>query len=78
LLRYEKTDYNQIWHQKETYFKKQLGFGNVSSRAEVYSKICDQLIDTLIGGEFFFSQNKSSRVSKDPPFRVDFKNINLP
>jgi hypothetical protein len=34
--------------------KKQLGFENVSSRAEVQSKICDQLIETLIGGEFFF------------------------
>jgi hypothetical protein len=34
-----------IWHQKETYFKKQLGFENVSSRTEVHSKICDQLIE---------------------------------
>jgi hypothetical protein len=34
-----------IWHQKETYFKKQLGFKNVSSRAEVHSKICDQQIE---------------------------------
>jgi hypothetical protein len=29
-------------------------------------------------GEIFFSQNKSCRVTKDPPFWVDFKNINLP
>jgi hypothetical protein len=45
LLRYEKKRIRiNIWHQKETYFKKQLGFENVSSRAEVHSKICDQLI----------------------------------
>jgi hypothetical protein len=29
-------------------------------------------------GENFFSQNKACRVSKDPSFLVDFKNINLP
>jgi hypothetical protein len=40
---------------KETYLKKQLGFENVSSRAEVHSKICDQLIETLIGVEIFVS-----------------------
>jgi hypothetical protein len=34
-----------ILHQKETYFKKQPGFENVSSRAEVHSKIYDQLIE---------------------------------
>jgi hypothetical protein len=67
-----------IWHQKETYFKKQLGFENVSSRAEVHSKMCDHLIETFIGCDIFFSQNKSCRVAKDPPFSVDFKNINLP
>jgi hypothetical protein len=33
------------WHQKEPYFKKQLGFENVSLRAEVHLKICDQLIE---------------------------------
>jgi hypothetical protein len=69
LLRYEKKRIrSSIWHQKESYFKKQLGFENVSSRAEVHSKICDQLIETVILGEIFFSQNKSCRVTKDPPF----------
>jgi hypothetical protein len=42
-----------IWHQKETYFKKQLGLEIVSSRTEIYSKICDQLIEPLIGGGIF-------------------------
>jgi hypothetical protein len=46
LLRYEKKRIRiSIWHQKETYFKKQLGFENVSSGAEVHSKIYDQLIE---------------------------------
>jgi hypothetical protein len=46
LLRYEKKRIRfSIWHQKETYFKKQLGFENVSWRAEFHSKICDQLIE---------------------------------
>jgi hypothetical protein len=34
-----------MWQQKQTYFKKQLGFENVSSRAEVHPKIFDQLIE---------------------------------
>jgi hypothetical protein len=46
LLRYEKKRIRiNIWHQKETYFKKQPWFETVSSRAEVQSKICDQLIE---------------------------------
>jgi hypothetical protein len=46
LLRYEKKRIRiSIWHKKETYFINQLGVENVSSRAEVHSKICDQLIE---------------------------------
>jgi hypothetical protein len=41
---------------------------NASQRAEVNPKFSDELIDALIGGENFFSQNKSCRVSKDPSF----------
>jgi hypothetical protein len=33
-----------MWHQKQTYFKKQLGFENVSSRAEVHPKIFYQMM----------------------------------
>jgi hypothetical protein len=69
LLRYEKNGLESAFGTKNKHIlKKQLGFENVSSRAEVHSKICDQLIDTLIGGEIFFSHNKSCRVSKDPSF----------
>jgi hypothetical protein len=32
----------------------------------------------VVGGENFFSQNGSCRVSKYPSFCVDFKNVNLP
>jgi hypothetical protein len=42
LLRYEE---NGLEAAFGTYFKKQLGFENVSSRAEFHSKIYDQLID---------------------------------
>jgi hypothetical protein len=46
LLRYEENGLESAFGtKKETYFKKQLGFENVSSRAEVHSKICDQLIE---------------------------------
>jgi hypothetical protein len=51
---------------------------NASTRAELHLKFSDQLIDALIGGEKFFSQNGSCRVSKCPSFCVDFKNVNLP
>jgi hypothetical protein len=51
---------------------------NASPRAELHLKFSDQLIDALIGGEIFFSQNGSCRVSKCPSFCVDFNNVNLP
>jgi hypothetical protein len=66
LLRYEKNGLESAFGIKMKHFKKELGFENVSSRAEVHSKICDQLIETLIGGEICFL--KTCRVSKDPPF----------
>jgi hypothetical protein len=51
---------------------------NASPRAELHLKFSDQLIDALIGGDNFFSQNGSCRVSKCPSFCVDFKTVNLP
>jgi hypothetical protein len=51
---------------------------NVSPRAELHLKFSDQLSEVLIGGENFFSQIGSCRVSKCPSFQVDFKNVNLP
>jgi hypothetical protein len=44
LLRYEKTGLESAFGTKKKN-KKHLGFENVSSRAEVHSKICDQLIE---------------------------------
>jgi hypothetical protein len=46
LLRYEKNGLESAFGTKKKHIlKKQLGFENVSSRAEVHSKICDQLHD---------------------------------
>jgi hypothetical protein len=46
LLRYEKNGLeSEFGTKKKHIFKKQPGFENVSSRAEVPSKICDQLIE---------------------------------
>jgi hypothetical protein len=45
LLRYEKNGLESAFGTKKKHiFKKQQGFENVSSRAEVRSKICDQLL----------------------------------
>jgi hypothetical protein len=52
---------------------------NVSSRAEVHPKICDQLIEAYIGGwNFFIHKNGYCRYNKNPSFYVDSKNVNLP
>jgi hypothetical protein len=51
---------------------------NASLRAELHLKFSDQLIEALIGGENFFPQKGSCRVSKCPSFCVVFKNANLP
>jgi hypothetical protein len=59
-------------------FQKAMCAKNASPRAEVHPKFSDQLIQGYIGGEIFFSQNGSWRVSKDPSFYVDFKYVNLP
>jgi hypothetical protein len=46
LLRYEKHGVESAFGTKKKHiFKKQLGFENVSLRAEVHPKICDQLIE---------------------------------
>jgi hypothetical protein len=46
LLRYEKNELDSAFGaKKKLILKKQLGFENVSSRAEVHLKICDQLIE---------------------------------
>jgi hypothetical protein len=49
-------------------FKKITCVKNASPCAEVSSKFSDQLIEALIGGDIFFSQNKSCRVTKEPSF----------
>jgi hypothetical protein len=51
---------------------------NASPCAELPLKFSDQLIEALIGGANFFSQNGPCRVSKCPSFCVDFQNVNLP
>jgi hypothetical protein len=45
LVRYEKNGLESAFGTKKTHILKILGFENVSSRAEVHSKICDQLIE---------------------------------
>jgi hypothetical protein len=46
LLRYEKNGLESVCGtQNKHIFKNQLGFENVSSRAEVHPKIFDQLIE---------------------------------
>jgi hypothetical protein len=46
LLRYEENRLESAFGTKKKHIlKKQLGFESVSSRAEVHSKICDQLIE---------------------------------
>jgi hypothetical protein len=44
-LRYEKNGLESAFGTKRHTFLKQREFENVSSHAEVHSKICDQLIE---------------------------------
>jgi hypothetical protein len=74
----KKTDQNYIDMPKIIIFQKITYAKNASPRAELHLKFSDQLIDALIGGEIFFSQNGSCRLSKCPSFCVDLKNVNLP
>jgi hypothetical protein len=69
LLRYKKDGPELYCFDKNNnILKNNLCKKNAAPCAEVNPKFSDQLIEALIGGENFFSQNKSCQVSKDPSF----------